>query len=247
VLRLGYIRLPKKTLVSQYDFRYTSKQVKKEINPLTDEQIKLFMKAADKDEYGNVLKLILFTGLREAEAVGLTWDCVDFDNNTLRINKQLQYRKEADGGYTYAPLKNDRVRMLTVPRFVMDILKEQKTKQLEERFAAGELWQGFTTAKEAKTAPVFTKPDGQHIVIAVLYRHYKKLAEEIGAPESRVHDLRHTYAVLSLQNEDSIKTVQAALGHATAAFTLDVYGHVSEKMKQDSADKMQMYIQSVTG
>ncbi|HAJ65354.1 MAG TPA: hypothetical protein DCM61_02070 [Clostridiales bacterium] len=79
----------------------------------------------------------------------------------------------------------------------------------------------------------------------MLYKAYKKLAEQIGAPESRVHDLRHTFAVLSLQNGDPIKTVQDNLGHATAAFTLDVYGHTSEKMKEDSAARMQAYIENM--
>lgn len=59
----------------------------------------------------------------------------------------------------------------------------------------------------------------------------------------RFHELRHTFAVLSLQNGDDVKTVQGNLGHATAAFTLDVYGHVSEKMKEDSAARMEGYIQ----
>jgi integrase len=64
-------------------------------------------------------------------------------------------------------------------------------------------------------------------------------------PESRVHDLRHTFAVLSLQNGDPIKTVQDKPGHPTVAFTLDVYGHVSEKMKEDSAARMQQYIENM--
>ena len=59
------------------------------------------------------------------------------------------------------------------------------------------------------------------------------------------HGLRHTYAVLSLQNGDDVKTVQGNLGHATAAFTLDVYGHVSERMKEDSANRMQRYIEGL--
>ena len=58
-----------------------------------------------------------------------------------------------------------------------------------------------------------------------------------------LNSLRHTYAVLCLQNGDDVKTVQSNLGHATAAFTLDVYGHVSEKMKQDSANRMEAYLQ----
>ena len=60
-----------------------------------------------------------------------------------------------------------------------------------------------------------------------------------------VHDLRHTYAVLSLQNGDDVKTVQTNLGHASAAFTLDVYGHVSDRMQRESSDRMEKYIQSL--
>ena len=69
------------------------------------------------------------------------------------------------------------------------------------------------------------------------------MARQIGAEKADVHSLRHTYAVLCLQNGDDVKTVQSNLGHATAAFTLDVYGHVSEKMRQDSADRMEAYLQ----
>lgn len=68
----------------------------------------------------------------------------------------------------------------------------------------------------------------------------------LGAGDRCVHDLRHTYAVLSFQNGDDIKTVQGNPGHATSAFTLDVYGHVSEKMKEDSAARMQAYIENMT-
>ncbi len=53
------------------------------------------------------------------------------------------------------------------------------------------------------------------------------------------------YAVISLQNGDDIKTVSENLGHATVAFTLDVYGHVTDKMRKDSADRMQAYIESL--
>lgn len=58
-------------------------------------------------------------------------------------------------------------------------------------------------------------------------------------PDVRFHDLRHTYAMLSLQNSDDIKTVQQNVGHATASFTLDVYGHVSDRMQKESAKRMQ--------
>jgi site-specific recombinase XerD len=57
--------------------------------------------------------------------------------------------------------------------------------------------------------------------------------------------MRHSYAVASLRSGDDVKTVQANLGHHTAAFTLDTYGHVTERMKQDSANHMEQFIKSV--
>ena len=58
-------------------------------------------------------------------------------------------------------------------------------------------------------------------------------------------DLRHSYAVAAIRSGDDIKTVQGNLGHATAAFTLDVYGHVTDQMKQESAKRMEGYIQGI--
>ena len=66
-------------------------------------------------------------------------------------------------------------------------------------------------------------------------------------PEERFHDLRHSFAVASIESGDDIKTVRSDLGHATASFTLDVYGHVSQKMRQQSADRMEEFIQKVSG
>ena len=57
--------------------------------------------------------------------------------------------------------------------------------------------------------------------------------------------LHRFYAVASIQSGDDIKTVQENLGHATAAFTLDVYGHVTEKMKRESAARIEAFIQAV--
>lgn len=217
----------------------------KEIAPLTEEQLKQLLTACEVSEYAPIYKLIVFTGLREGEALGLTWDCVDFQKGTLRINKQLQRRPAKDGGYTLAPLKNDKTRVLALTPFVSQILRQQYTRQTEARLKAGELWQGWQSSEERKTALVFTKPDGKNVAAPSLYKHYKRIAASIGAPNSRVHDLRHTYAVLALQNGDDVKTVQTSLGHATAAFTLDVYGHTTDRMRQESAARMQKYIESV--
>ena len=58
--------------------------------------------------------------------------------------------------------------------------------------------------------------------------------------------MRHSYAVAAIKSGDDIKTVQENLGHATAAFTLDVYARVTKQMKRDSAQRMEQFIQSVS-
>lgn len=238
-VQVGYLRSNPASMAT------LPKVEKKEIHPLTDEQVKDFLRVSTGDEYEILLKVILFTGLRESEAIGLTWDCVDFKAGTVKVCKQLQKRPLADGGFTFAPLKNDKARTLKPAPFVIELLKRRKREQAAQRLKAGQLWQGWETSEKQKNALVFTTAIGGNLSPQTVYNHYKNLAVQIGAPDSRVHDLRHTFAVLSLQNGDDVKTVQGNLGHATAAFTLDVYGHVSERMKEDSAARMEGYIKSL--
>lgn len=238
-VQVGYLKNNPASMVT------LPKVVKKEIIPLTDEQVRDFLQVSIGDEYEIVLKVILFTGLRESEAIGLTWDCVDFKAGTVTVCKQLQKRPLADGGFVFAPLKNDKARILKPAPFVMDLLARRRAEQAEQRLKAGAAWQGWSDSDGMKSALVFTTATGSHLSPQTVYLHYKRLAAQIGAPDSRVHDLRHTFAVLSLQNGDDVKTVQGNLGHATAAFTLDVYGHVSEKMKEDSAARMEGYIKGI--
>ena len=88
-------------------------------------------------------------------------------------------------------------------------------------------------AKEWKNKNlVFTNKEGDFLSYRTVYDCFKRIAKRMGLPELRFHDLRHQYAVISIKNGDDIKTVQGNLGHATAAFTLDIYGHVTEEMKK---------------
>jgi len=73
----------------------------------------------------------------------------------------------------------------------------------------------------------------------------QRIVKKMGFLDLRFHDLRHQYAVISIKNGDDIKTIQGNLGHTTAAFTLDVYGHVTDEMKISSANKMEAYINSL--
>ena len=127
--------------------------------------------------------------------------------------------------------------MIPAP-FVMQLLKKQREEQILQRFKAGASWNN-------EFELVFTDELGKHLVHGTVYKNYKRLAADIGVPSSRFHDLRHSYAVAAIQSGDDIKTVQGNLGHATASFTLDVYGHVSEQMKKQSSERMEQFIKSV--
>lgn len=207
---------------------------KKEVAFLEEDGIKALLKAIEGHPFERIYRVDLFTGLRQGEILGLTWDCVDFDSGVLTINKQLQKEHKKGGLYSLVSCKTDRVRRIQVAPFVLDILKQQRMKQNQDRLRAGGLW-------ENEWNLVFTNELGEHLCAPTVYNHFKRIVKEIGLPDVRFHDMRHTFAVLSLQNGDDIKTVQANVGHATASFTLDVYGHVSQKMQKDSADRMQNY------
>ena len=211
---------------------------KKEIQPLNEEQIKQFLEAIDGHKFEKVYKVALFTGMREGEVLGLQWSNIDFENGTITISKQLQKEKKKDAKYYLASLKNDKTRIIIPAPFVMRVLKERREEQILQRFKMGEIWDNEFNL-------VFTNETGRHLAHGTVYNCFKRIVASIGAPELRFHDLRHSYAVAAIQSGDDIKTVQGNLGHATASFTLDVYGHVSEQMKKQSSERMENFIKSI--
>ena len=222
------------------DFCKLPKIQKQEIKPLNEKQIADFMRTIQGDPFEDVFLVTLFTGLRQGEVLGLTWDCVDFDSGMLTINKQMQLHQDKGmKAYQLVPTKNSKVRTITAAPFVMERLKHQRIEQAKQRLLAGPLWQ--------QSDLVFTGTTGAPITKPTIYRAFKKAAARIGRPDARFHDLRHSYAVAAIRSGDDIKTVQGNLGHATAAFTLDVYGHVTDEMKQDSASRMELFIKNVSG
>jgi len=210
---------------------------KKEIKPLDEDQITQFLKAIRGHQFEDLFIVTLFTGMRKAEVMGLTWDCVDLTKGILTVNKQLQQVRGSQGEYRLVTTKSSKARTITVAPYVVQTLKKVKHRQLVNRLQYGECYEdsGF----------VFTNPLGQHLKEHTVYKNYKKIVKELGLEESRFHDLRHSYAVASIRSGDDIKTVQEHLGHATASFTLDVYGHVTEKMQQESAARMEQFIKAV--
>lgn len=214
------------------------KVTRKEVRPLEQDEIVQFLDAIRGHPFGLLYQVTLFTGMRQGEVLGLTWDCVDFDTCSIIVKQQLQKTKKVGGDYTLVPTKSGRSRLVVVAPTVVELLKTQKNRQQQLQQQAGPAWNNPWNL-------VFTNELGRHLCHVTVYKHFKDVVKELGMDGERFHDLRHSYAVVSLESGDDIKTVQSNLGHATASFTLDVYGHVSQRMKQKSADRMEKYIQGI--
>lgn len=214
---------------------------RKLIKPLDDDAIRRFMEVVKGHPFECVYLVTLFTGMRRGEVFGLTWDCVDFQQGTILISKQLQKIKDETGCYVYSLVstKNGKSRKITPASFVMALLRQQRSHQMEQRLRAGPAWTDRNL--------VFSDELGDYQKPHIAYDSFKKIVAELGYPETRFHDLRHSYAVAAIKSGDDIKTIQGNLGHATASITLDVYGHVTDQMQRESAQRMENYIRKISG
>ncbi len=158
------------------------------------------------------------TGLRRGELLGLKWEDVDYEKKTLTIRRQVI---RVQGHIEEGPLKTKNAyRTVAIGDDVIAILKD-----LQER--------------EGKRSPyLFPSPNGGPQDPDSVLPMFKRILKRAGLPEMRFHDCRHTVSVLALSNGVDYKTLSAMLGHYSVAFTLDVYGHVTDDMKRDAADKV---------
>ena len=122
----------------------------------------------------------------------------------------------------------------------MEVLKKHKADQDAQKREMGDLW------NEGKfPGLVFNHPDGSHYSPPTIWKEFQNILAAAGLEHHRVHDLRHTFAVNSLRAGDDIKTLQENMGHYSAAFTLDRYGHVTDTMRRESANRMQAFIENM--
>lgn len=208
-----------------------------EVHPLDDQQAAALLAAAKGGEVEHLLPIALFTGLRESELLGLTWDAVDLERGAITVSKQLNRPERREAGLFQSP-KSGRTRTITLAPSAITALKRQRAHQAEQRLKAGPVWND-------PHGLVFTLEDGRPLGQRRADNGFRKAAAAAGLSGFHFHSLRHTYAVNAIRAGDDIKTIQGNLGHTTAAFTLDRYGHFTERMKQDSAARMESFIKGV--
>lgn len=211
-----------------------------EFTPLDDDQICEFLKMIENHVHEYLYKITMFTGLREGEVLGLTWDCIDFDRKKIIVCKQLCKEKKKGGQYYFSSTKNKKPRELPIKDSIVGFFRCQKVRQMEMQLRAGPAWNNAHNL-------VFTNDIGGFLSYRTVYDCLKRIVRKMGHPEIRFHDLRHTYATMCIDNGDAVTTLQRNLGHATAEFTMDFYGHATDQMCSASADKMEARIERLCG
>ena len=211
-----------------------------EIQPFDTPEINKLLETVKGHEHEALIKTALFTGMRSGELCGLTWDCVDFENEVIHVEKQLVQTRKKGQKYRFGTLKNGKTRVIAPAPYIMQVLKKHKIAQAEQRLLMGDLW------NEGKfPGLVFNHPDGSHYSQPTIWKEFQNILAAAGLEHHRVHDLRHTFAVNSIMAGDDIKTLQENMGHYSAAFTLDRYGHMTDTMRRESANRMQAFIENM--
>lgn len=197
---------------------------------LTPVQARAFLAACD-GPLGTMLKVMLQTGLRPEEAMGLRWKdlILEGERNILKVNQACLWLIGGKFKFKTPKTKNG-IRQIGIQSSLAIELKEHRKAQLEKRMKLAKHYQDYDL--------VFANAVGNPIKRSPLRDYFKSLLPSLGIPlEMRLYDLRHSFVTLSLIAGVDLKTVSEEAGHASVAFTLDHYGHVLEVMRDAAVDK----------
>ena len=189
---------------------------KREMKILPEDKIGPYLAEAERRGLLAAFYLELTTGLRRGELLALLWTDLDVENMTISVSKQVN---RINGELVVSqPKTPNSIRKLAIPQRAVELLVEEHAKHPHSPYL-------FVSPK---TGTMFD-PDS--------FRHtHEKILKAIGAEHIRFHDLRHTFATLSLKYGVDVKTLSGALGHYDAGFTLSTYTHATEEMKRAAAD-----------
>jgi integrase len=196
--------------------------------PWTAEQCQTFLGDIAEDRLANLYHLILFTGMRRGEAIGLRWEDVDLAGACLSVKQQIT---EVHGrGVVGTPKTKRGTRVIPIDDDTVAILRRHQEMQDVERAAWGTAWND--------AGLVFTREDGRALRPEYATRHFQALAQQSGLPAIRLHDLRHTNASLALEAGVEMKVVSDRLGHSQISVTADLYTHVSRRVGNTAAEQI---------
>lgn len=205
------------------------RQQKNEMKCLSPKEAEIFINAIVYSKWKALFSLLLTSGMRPGEALGLKWQDFNFNNNKVTICRTLV--RVGVGWSLEEPKTRQSRRTIPIPPGTMQDIKEHQEDQLEQiKQSSTYNNQGF----------VFANGNGDPLVERnIVSRHFKPILEREGLPNIRLYDLRHTCATLLLYREVNPKIVSERLGHASTTLTMDIYSHVLPDMQQEASDKLQ--------
>lgn len=197
---------------------------------LTAPEARLLISGTINDELGSLWAVLIATGLRQGEALGLGWGDIDASHGTLTVSRALA--RGWDGRPTVGPTKTDRSRRtIALPTTARDALARQRIRQDAARAAAGSAWQD-------QDGLVWTDAAGRPLLGGDVTRDLQAALERAGLPRIRCHDLRHTAATLQLAAGVPLAVISRTLGHSSIGITADLYAAVTPDLRREAADAM---------
>jgi len=209
----------------------------KEENYFTKDELISFLDQVEKSnspKWYAFFRLLAFSGCRKGEILGLTWEDLNFKKNTLNISKTLTYGLE-NKLLIQTPKTKKSKRVMPMDERTMAIMKEWKSQQAKDMLKLGYNTMG-------KNQLVFTNLKNEFINPQKIGQKIKPICKNIDLKVITPHGFRHTHCSLLFEAGATVKEVQDRLGHSDIQTTMNIYAHVTEKKKEETAEKFANYI-----